>query len=198
MLETLVAICIGIGLAAACGFRVFVPMLILSGAAKADLLSLSEGFQWLDSWPALAAFAVATAAEIGAYYLPWLDNLLDSVATPAAAIAGMLISAACVVDLHPLFKWSLAIIAGGGAAGTIKTGLAGLRLGSTATTGGTGNPLVSTVEWIASVAMSILSIFLPVLAAILAVVISVLLLRFALRIVSRFRRGKLGASQAES
>jgi hypothetical protein len=188
MFETVVIVCIGVGLAAACGFRVFVPMLVLAVAAKADYVTLAEGFQWVGDWPAIVVFAVATVLEIGAYYIPWLDNLLDTIATPAAVIAGVVVAAACVYDMHPLLKWSLAVIAGGGAAGTIKAGLAGLRLGSTTTTGGTGNFLVSTFEWLASIVMSILAVFLPILAAIIAVVLTVFLVRFALRIAARFRK----------
>jgi len=188
MLETILAISLGVGLSAACGFRVFVPMVIVGLAARFELVTLAEGFEWIATWPAIAAFATATLLEIGAYYLPWLDNLLDSVAAPAAVIAGIIVTAACVYDMQPLLKWSLAIIAGGGAAGTVKAGLTGVRLGSTAITGGTANPVVSTVEWIASTAMSILSVFLPLLAAILALVLIALLLRFAARVVRRRMR----------
>jgi len=188
MFETVVLVCVGVGLAAACGFRVFVPMLILAIAAKAEYVTLSEGFQWIGAWPAIIAFAVATAFEIGAYYLPWLDNLLDTIATPTATIAGVVVAAACVYDMDPLLKWSLAVIAGGGAAGTIKIGLAGIRLGSTTTTAGTGNFLVATFEWMASIVMSVLAVFLPILAAIIALVLTVFLVRFAAKIVARFRK----------
>ena len=188
MLESIFAICLGIGLAAACGFRVFVPMLVVSLAAKTGLVSLAESFEWVGTWPAVIAFAVATLLEVGAYYLPWLDNLLDMAATPAATLAGVLVSAAFIADMHPLLTWSVAIIAGGGVAGTIKTGMAGLRVGSTATTAGTANPALSTFEWIASLAMSLLSLVLPVLAAILAVLIAAVLLRFAWRLFQYFRR----------
>jgi hypothetical protein len=187
MFDTVVAISVGIGLAAACGFRVFVPILIVGIAAKADFLSLAGGFEWIGSWVAIAAFGIATAVEIGGYYFPWLDNLLDSAATPAAVIAGIILSAAFIEDMHPLLKWSLAIIAGGGSAGVIKTGLVALRLGSTTGTGGIGNFVVSTCEWLAALALSILSILLPILAVIIAVILTVSLLRFALRLAARVR-----------
>ena len=192
MLEAIVVACIGLGLAAACGFRVFVPMLILSIAAKANYLTLTERFEWIGHWPAIVAFGVATVLEIGGYYLPWLDNVLDAIATPAAIIAGVIVAAACVYNMDPLLRWSLAIIAGGGTAGTIKTGLVGIRLGSTTSTGGSGNFVVSTIEWISSFALSVLAILLPILAAVIAVVLTVLLLRFAFRIVARFRKGTSG------
>jgi hypothetical protein len=187
MFEAVIVACIGLGLAAACGFRVFVPMLVLSLAARADFVTLAEQFQWIEAWPAMVAFGVATALEIVAYYVPVLDNLLDTIAAPAAVIAGVLVAAACVYDVDPLLQWSLAIIAGGGTAGTVKAGLAGIRISATTTTGGSGNFLVSSVEWLSSTALSVLSIFLPILAALIAIALAVCLIRFALRVVARFR-----------
>lgn len=188
MIETILAIAIGIGLAAACGFRVFVPMLVVGVTSRADLLSLSDGFQWIESNAAIGAFAVAAILEVGAYYLPWLDNFLDSAATPASVIAGVIVSAAFIQDVHPLLKWSTAIIAGGGAAGTIKSGLVGLRLGSTATTAGVANPVIATVEWISALALSVLAIFLPLVGALVAIAIVLALLRFAIYFLARRRR----------
>ncbi len=188
MMETLLAVCLGIGLSAACGFRVFVPMLIMGVAARADWLALSDGFDWIGSWPAITAFAVATVLEVGAYYAPWLDNALDSIAGPLAVVAGVIIAAACIHDIDPLMKWSVAIIAGGGTAGTVKLGVAGLRLGSTAVTGGLGNPVVSTLEWVLSAIMSVLALLLPLLAAVLAVVLVAILARFALRLAKSLGR----------
>jgi hypothetical protein len=194
MIEPVIALSIGLGLAAACGFRVFVPLLVAGLATKAGLLTLADGFEWIGSWLAISAFAVATVVEIGAYYAPWLDNALDSIATPVAVIAGVILSAAFVHDMHPLLKWSLAIIAGGGVAGSIKAGLAALRLGSTTLTAGGGNLLVATFEWITAVVMAILSIFLPVLAAVAGLVLATLLLRLACRLVGNLRRQKTGSA----
>lgn len=184
--ENILAICLGIGLAASCGFRVFVPLLMMSIASKAGYLTLAENFGWLSSWLAVTVLAIATLLEIGAYYLPWLDNLLDSVATPAAVIAGVIVSAASVTDMDPLLKWSVAVIAGGGVAGTVKAGSMGIRLTSTATTAGVANPIVSTVEWIVSLALSVLSLAIPVVAAVIAVLLVVILIRFAFRLAARF------------
>src|SRR6266568_2193185 len=119
-METLLSICVGIGLSAACGFRVFVPLLVMSIAALSGHLTLAHGFEWIGSYPALVAFAVATCLEIAGYYIPWVDHLLDTVATPVAIIAGTLVSASMVTDLSPFLKWTLAIIAGGGAAGMVQ------------------------------------------------------------------------------
>ena len=164
-MELALSICLGIGLSAACGFRVFVPMLGVSIAVLSGHLQLAEGFAWLGTWPALACFLTAAILEVGAYYLPWLDNLLDTIATPAAVIAGTIITASVIVDLSPLLKWTLAIIAGGGTAGLIQSSTVALRGVSTATTGGLANGLVASGELIASAAATTLALFLPVLTA---------------------------------
>lgn len=168
-MENLLGVLVGIGLSAACGFRVFVPMLALSIAALTGFFPLGSSFAWLGTWPALIAFACATLLEIGAYYIPWLDNLLDSIMTPLAIAAGITMTAALGDDLHPLLKWSLAVIAGGGISGLIQSGTVALRAGSTATTGGLANPIVSTLELMGSVLMVILALLIPVLAIVLAI-----------------------------
>jgi len=163
-LELVLSICLGIGLSAACGFRVFVPLLGISTAALAGHVGLSSGLEWIGTWPAFACFLTATVLEVAAYYVPWIDNALDSIATPAAVVAGTLATASVITDLSPLSKWTLAVIAGGGVAGLIQTGTVALRGASTATTGGLANFLVATAELIASVCTTILAIVLPVLA----------------------------------
>ena len=82
------------GLSAACGFRVFVPLLVMSLFAKNGHLNLSPGFSWIGTYPALIAFGTATGVEIAAYLIPGLDHLLDIITTPAAVIAGTLVTAA--------------------------------------------------------------------------------------------------------
>ncbi|MFO1096665.1 MAG: DUF4126 domain-containing protein, partial [Planctomycetaceae bacterium] len=161
----------GIGLAAACGFRVFVPLLGTSIAAMSGQLQLSPGFEWMGTLPALITFGTATALEIGAYYIPWLDNLLDVVATPAAAVAGAMLTAAMVTDMSPFLKWTLAVIAGGGVATAVQTGTAALRGASTLTTAGAANPIISTVELATSILMTALAVLLPILAFVTLVLI---------------------------
>ncbi|MFS8541738.1 MAG: DUF4126 domain-containing protein, partial [Tissierellales bacterium] len=114
--EILLSILMGIGLSAASGFRIFVPFLIISIASASGNLELSETFNWIGTTPALITFSIASVLEIGAYYIPWLDNLLDTIASPAAVIAGIILTASVVTDVSPLVKWVLAIIAGGGVA----------------------------------------------------------------------------------
>src|SRR5947199_7997150 len=139
-METLLSICVGIGLSAACGFRVFVPLLVMSIAALSGHLTLAHGFEWIGSYPALVAFAVATCLEIAGYYIPWVDHLLDTIASPAAVVAGTIITASMVTNTSPFLKWTLAIIAGGGVAGLVQGTTVLARGVSTTTTGGLGNP----------------------------------------------------------
>ena len=179
--QTAVGICVGVGLAASCGFRVFVPLLMTSIAAKAELLTVADSFAWVGSWPAVIALSLATVLEIGGYYVPWLDNALDSIATPSSIVAGTMVAGACVVEMDPFLKWSLAVIAGGGSAAVIKAGTASIRAASSATTLGAGNFLVSTIELIVSFLMSLLALIVPVVAFIIAIVLVAVLLRFAIR-----------------
>jgi hypothetical protein len=175
--ETLLSIFVGIALAAACGFRVFVPLLVMSAASFTGHLNLSSGFEWIGSMPALIGFGVATVVEIAGYYIPWVDHLLDVIATPAAVVAGAIAMASSMVGLSPFLHWTLALVAGGGVAGLIQTFTGVTRLTSTATTGGIGNPLVSTVEAGGSVTLSVLAILLPLVAAIVVVVVLFLVAR---------------------
>ncbi len=163
-MEPVLAILIGIGLAAACGFRIFVPFLVISVAANSGHLALSPGFEWIGTEAAVATFLVATILEIGAYYVPFLDNLLDSVATPASFIAGSVVMASMVSELSPYLQWALAIIAGGGVAVSVQSLTTITRLTSSATTGGLGNPLLSTIEAGGSTLLSIAAIFIPIVA----------------------------------
>jgi hypothetical protein len=168
-MELSIGILVGIGLAAACGFRIFVPLLGTSLAALSGHLELAPGFEWIGTPVAAAGFGTATLLEIVAFYVPWLDNLLDTLATPAAVVAGTIVTASTVVDISPFLKWTLAVIAGGGIAGTIQGGTVLLRGASTGTTGGVGNPVLSTIELVSSVVMTVLAVVVPIVAAILAV-----------------------------
>ncbi len=178
---TILGIFVGIGLAAACGFRVFVPMLIAGIAVKAGSWGVTPSMEWIGSWPALIAFGTATALEIASYYVPWVDNALDTVATPAAVIAGSLTAATFITGFDPMSQWAMAIIAGGGTAATVQTLTVATRAMSTVTTGGLGNPVVSTVEAGAATALSIVAVVVPIVAVLLVVALFILLLRFFTR-----------------
>jgi hypothetical protein len=169
--ETILSILVGVALAAACGFRVFVPLLVMSVASHTGHLNLSSGFEWIGSMPALIGFGVATAVEIAGYYIPFVDHLLDLIATPAAIVAGAVAMASSMVGLSPFLHWTLALIAGGGVAGLIQTLTGVTRIASTATTGGVGNPVVSTAEAGGSVALSTLAIVVPLVAVVMVAMV---------------------------
>ena len=166
-METLLSVCVGIGLSAACGFRVFVPLLAVNIAALSGHLTLAHGFEWIGSYPALVAFSVATCLEIAGYYIPWVDNLLDTIASPAAVIAGTLVTASLATDMTPFLRWTLAAIAGGGIAGLVQGATVVTRGASSAGTGGLANPILATAELGGSVFTSVLSLIAPVLVAVM-------------------------------
>jgi Domain of unknown function (DUF4126) len=167
--EFALSIVLGIGLAAATGFRVFLPLLIMSGAAYTGHLPLDNSFAWLATPSALTMLGVAAVAEILAYYVPGVDNLLDALATPAAFIAGTVVSAAVITDLPPMVKWTAAVIAGGGIAGITQGVTAMLRAKSTVLTGGLGNSVIATAELVGSLLVSLLTLAAPLVALALVV-----------------------------
>lgn len=166
-IELIISIVLGFSLAAAAGFRVFIPLLVLSLAAHFGWFPVNESWEWVGSTAALWLLGVAAVVEIFAYFIPWVDNLLDTISIPLAGIAGTLLMLATMGDVNPAFAWALAIIAGGGAAAAISGTASATRLTSSATTGGLGNPIVSTVETGAATMVSVASIFSPVIALLL-------------------------------
>lgn len=172
-MEYVMAILIGIGLSAAVGFRVFTPLLITSIAEKAEMVTLAESFSWIGSTPALIAFAVATLLEISSSYIPIVDQVMKMIASPAAVIAGILLTASFIGAMDPFLKWSIAIIAGGGTASISQFTTTSVRTASTVTTGGLGNIVLSLVEGFVAIVMSIVSLLLPVLAVIFVAILFV-------------------------
>lgn len=166
-MENIFPVAIGIGLAAACGFRVFVPLLILNLAALSGHLTLPADFAWIGGTYATMAFATATVLEIIGYYIPWLDHVLDTIATPAAVIAGTVTTAAMITDISPFLKWTMALIAGGGIAGLVQASTVAVRAKSTIATAGTANPIFSTMELAGSIIVALLAVFVPILGLVL-------------------------------
>ncbi|MDD4095253.1 MAG: DUF4126 domain-containing protein [Oscillospiraceae bacterium] len=180
-MEILLQVLIGIGLAATCGFRVFVPLFVMSIAGVSGYMSFSAGFEWIASYPALIIFGVATILEIVAYFVPYVDNILDMVSLPIGVVAGIIVVASVVTDVDPILRWTLAVIAGGGIAagtGVISNAVHAL---STATTGGTANPAVSTVESGATAVMTILSVVLPIVGVLVVALVLFLTIRYVIR-----------------
>ncbi|MBJ9906615.1 DUF4126 domain-containing protein [Acinetobacter bereziniae] len=181
-METLLSLCIGVGLSAACGFRVFVPLLVMSIASLMGWFEPMKGFEWLAIPSVCIGLAVATVCEIGAYYIPWVDNALDTIATPAAMVAGTLTTMAVSSgEMSQFASWAAAIIVGGGTATAVQMGTVAVRGLSTATTGGIANPVVSTGEWIGAIVVSILSLIVPVLVVIVGILLVVIAIRWIKR-----------------
>jgi hypothetical protein len=168
--SAIVGVVTGVALSAAAGFRIFVPILAAATAAKFQLIQLSDDFLWLASWPALLVLGVATLTEVLAYYLPAVDHALDLIGAPAAILAGTLLTASLVIGIDEWLRWPLAIIAGGGAAGTLHAGKSLARGFTTLTTAGLLNPVLATSELLASLATAALALMIPVavIAALLA------------------------------
>ena len=171
-MEAVLAVIMGVGLAAACGFRVFIPMLVVSIAVRSGTFDVAQGFEWIGTTPALIVFATATVLEIIAYYVPWLDNMLDTVATPSSVVAGTLVTATFITNMDPWAAWALAAICGGGAAGVVQAGTVAVRVASSTVTGGAGNHLVSTGEAAASSSLAVMALAVPGLALIIFFVLT--------------------------
>jgi hypothetical protein len=190
-MDATVSIALGIGLAAAVGFRVFLPLLVAAVAAYTGHLHLDAHFAWLGSLTAITMLGVAAVVEVAAYYIPAVDNLLDTVTTPLALVAGTVVSAAVITDMPPLIKWSTAIIAGGGVAAVTQGVTTLVRAKSTAFTAGLGNPVVSTVEMFAAIIIALLALIAPLVA--LALVVAICWI--TVRTVRKFLRSDRAAKQ---
>ncbi len=173
--ELITAVAIGIGLAASAGFRVFVPMLVAAIAAKTGILQLNESFQWLASWPSIIILGTATVVEILAYYIPVVDNLLDTLSTPLAIGAGTLLLTSVLPIDSELMKWITGAAVGGGSAAVVQSGSALTRLTSTKLTAGLGNPVVATAENVAATGTSILALVIPFFILALFLLLTILI-----------------------
>ncbi|NLV48695.1 MAG: DUF4126 domain-containing protein [Clostridiaceae bacterium] len=180
-------ILIGVGLAATCGFRIFVPLLVMGIAGYSGYLELASEFSWIASLPAIIIFAVATIIEIAAYFIPYVDNLLDSISIPASVIAGIVVAASVITDMHPLLRWTFAVIAGGGVATVTSLVSNGVHGVSTVASGGGANPAVSGVESALSIVSAIVAVLVPVLAVILITIVVIL----TIRLMKKWKRRRL-------
>ena len=186
-LPYLISAFIGIGLAAATGFRIFLPMFAVSLASYMGWIPQNENFQWLSGLPTLIATGIAMIVEILAYYIPFVDHLLDAISIPLATVAGSVMFASQFTELGTFPQWALALIAGGGTAAAISSGFAGTRAASTATTGGFGNSVVATTETAGAGLMSFLALATPVIAFVVAVLLLIAVFVFGRKLLRKFR-----------
>jgi hypothetical protein len=151
----------------------------MSLAVKVSLIDIDlvgSQFEFFTSTPAIIILGIATVAEFAAYYTPWIDNILDTIATPAAVLAGIGVTAISLEGSEPIVQWAIAVIAGGGMSATIQTATVATRGISSTFTLGVANPVVATSENIASVALTIIAILFPILAIVFAVLLASLLI----------------------
>lgn len=173
-MEIILSVLLGISLSAACGYRVFVPLLIISIASLSGHLTLFSAFSWIGTYPTLIVFIVATIVEIVAFYIPWVDNILEVAAIPIAIVAGIVVTASCISGMSPLLRWSTAIIAGGGSAAVIQSLMILLRGGSSVLTGQVANPIVTTFENVSSFVFSILGVILPLIIGVISIIMIII------------------------
>lgn len=171
----------GVALSAVAGVRMFLPFLVAGIAAKLGVLQVASDFAWISSWPALAVFATAAFTELLGYYIPFIDHALDVIGSPAAIVAGSLLTASMVVGMDEWLRWSLAIIAGGGIAGSLHVSKTLVRGVSTATTAGLANPLLATGEMLGSTVAAVAAVWIPAVVVVLAVIVLIVMARALIR-----------------
>ena len=167
--NTVIEFLLAISLSAAAGFRVFVPLLVLSGVSVFGHYDLPPNFDWIENQQAFGLFAIASILEVIGYSIPWFDHALDFLATPAAVIVGTAVAASAAPEMNPLIQWTLAIVAGGGTAGITKLLTNLLRGTSTAASGGLTNPIFAAVELAIAALLSVLAITFPLIAGVLVI-----------------------------
>ena len=192
-MDTILEVLLGIGLSAAAGFRVFVPMFIMSLAAQWGHLTLAPGFQWLGTPAATIVLGLAMIAEILSFLFPWVSNALDSIATPAAAIAGIIIMASVLTDMSPLVRWALAIIAGGGVALTVQGTTVVTRAAAAGASGGVASPIVGLLEALSSLIVTIATFIIPAIMGIIVLIAMLLVLRI---VIPKFRALRMARKTA--
>lgn len=188
------ALLAGISLSAASGLRVFIPILALGLAGRYELLPISEQFAWMTSDLVLLIVGIAALLEVGSYYIPLVDNLLDLVATPAAMAGGTVILASLLPEMNGAAQWGTAALLGGGSAGLVQGSTVLARGLSTASTGGIGNPLLATGETGGSLLAVILAILMPVIFGLLVILGLIFLLAWSIRKLRARRRQGVAAA----
>lgn len=180
VLQVLIAASTGLGLAAASGFRVFLPPFLMAVWLRLGFLDVNiEGseFEALSSDVSILLLGVASLSEVLAYKIPWMDNMLDSLATPMAGIAGISVVAVSLEGADPSVQWALAIIAGGGASLLIQSATVAGRGLSSMFTLGLANPFFSLIEDIASLLLIFIALLAPLAALFASLILIIVIFR---------------------
>ena len=173
------------GLSAACGFRIFIPPLTFGLLNKADLVQLGESWNWMGSDWVITVLTLAALFEIIGNSVPWFDNLLDVLATPTAIIAGTSLSAISLSEIDPGLKWILSVISGVLITGGFQLSTVSLRGFSSILSGGLINPIISFIEDLISLGISISIILFPLFGIFIVVLIAIFLRSFHIRLKKR-------------
>lgn len=178
---------LGLGLASATGLRTFLPMLMLAVAAKFELfgIRLIDQMDWLASWPAISALAIATVAEFAGDKVPAIDHALNAVGYVTRPVAGAIAAGSVFWAVDPTAAAIAGVIVGAPAALAFNAAQTGARVTSTATTGGLGNPVVSFIEDALAFLTVILAFLAPIVVPVVLIVLAILVFRLARRIRDR-------------
>ncbi len=178
---------LGLGLASATGLRTFLPLLMLALAARFEMFGvrLIDQMDWLVSWPAIAALGTATAAEFAGDKVPAIDHALNAIGYVTRPVAGAVAAGSVFWGVDPAAAAIAGIIVGAPAALAFNAAQTGVRVGSTATTAGFGNPVVSVIEDFLAFVTVMVAFLAPILIPIVMVVFAVLVFRLARRIRDR-------------
>ncbi len=172
---------LGLGLASATGLRTFLPLLMLALSAKFEMFGvrLIDQMDWLVSWPAIAALATATVAEFAGDKVPAIDHGLNAIGYVTRPIAGAVAAGSVFWNVDPSAAAIAGLIVGAPAALAFNAAQTGVRVGSTATTGGLGNPFVSLVEDVLAFLTVIVAFLAPIVIPIVVVILIVVVFRLA-------------------
>ncbi len=164
----ILALLLGLGLSASTGLNTFLPLLLLAAAAKFEIagITLGEKFEWLSSDVAIIVLIIACVAELVADKVPAVDHFLDTIGTFVRPVAGATAVASVLTDVDPMVAALVGIMMGAPTSLGFHTLKAGTRVASSAATFGCANPLISIVEDLFSLILTVISIFVPVLVPI--------------------------------
>ncbi|MGV9008961.1 DUF4126 domain-containing protein [Brevundimonas sp.] len=178
---------LGLGLASATGLRTFLPLLMLALAAKFEMfgIRLNDQMDWLGSWPAISALAVAAVAEFAGDKIPAVDHALNAVGYVTRPVAGAVAAGSVFWAVDPTTAAVAGVIVGAPIALAFNAAQTGVRVGSTATTGGLGNPVVSLIEDVLAVLTVVIAFLAPVIIPLVLVILAILVFRLARRIRER-------------
>ena len=163
MIEGLLNLASAFGLSTSAGLNAYIPMLVLALLARfTRLVELGEPWSALTSWWIIGLLVVLLSVDVLADKIPAIDTVNDVIQTLVRPTAGAIVFAATTqntIDLHPVLGFACGVVLAGG----VHLAKSGGRPVVTATTGGVGNPIVSTIEEIVATLVSLAAIIFPYL-----------------------------------